>query len=133
VHILDYLVVHDCGIAINPMIVDGQIRGAVYLGIAVTLFEEINYDADGQLLTGSLIDYQVPTALEIPNVRIEHLESPDLTVPGGFKGMAEGGTIGAPAAIANAVADALKPFSVHITATPLTPMTILALINQGRG
>jgi len=133
VSILDYLVVHDCGIAINPMIVDGQIRGAVYQGIAGTLFEEVLYDADGQLLTGSLIDYQVPTALEIPNVRVAHLESPDVTVPGGFKGMAEGGTIGAPAAIANAIADALKSYDVHITTTPLTPMTILALINQGRG
>jgi carbon-monoxide dehydrogenase large subunit len=132
VAILDYVVVHDCGIAINPMIVDGQIRGAVCQGIAGTLFEEIQYDRAGQLLTGTLLDYQVPTAREIPNVRLAHLESPDLTVPGGFKGMAEGGTIGAPAAIANAIADALKPFGAHITATPLTPMTILGLINKGR-
>src|SRR5205823_12625697 len=96
------------GVAINPMIVDGQIQGAVYQGIAGTLFEHIQYDADGQLLTGSLLDYHLPIAREMPSVRIAHLESPDLTVPGGFKGMAEGGTIGAPAAIASAIADAFE-------------------------
>jgi carbon-monoxide dehydrogenase large subunit len=114
------------------MIVDGQIRGAVYQGIAGTLFEEIQYDPDGQLLTGTLLDYQVPTALEIPEVRIAHLESPDVTVPGGFKGMAEGGTIGAPAALANAIADALRQYRVHITTTPLTPSVLLNLIERGR-
>jgi carbon-monoxide dehydrogenase large subunit len=131
VAILDYVVVHDCGVAINPMLVDGQIQGAVYQGIAGTLFEHIQYDSDGQLLTGSLLDYHLPIAREIPDVRLAHLESPDLTVPGGFKGMAEGGTIGAPAAIANAIADALTPFAARITATPVTPMTIRALINMG--
>jgi carbon-monoxide dehydrogenase large subunit len=131
VTILDYVVVHDCGVAINPMIVDGQIQGAVYQGIAGTLFEHIQYDAEGQLLTGSLLDYHLPIAREIPAVRLAHLESPDLTVPGGFKGMAEGGTIGAPAAIANAIDDALKPFGARITATPITPMVIRALLNGG--
>ncbi len=130
VAILDYVVVHDCGVAINPMIVDGQIQGAVYQGIAGTLYEHIQYDADGQLLTGSLLDCHLPIAREIADVRIAH-ELPDLTVPGGFKCMAEVGTISAPAAIANAIADALTPFGARITATPLTPMTIRALVNKG--
>jgi carbon-monoxide dehydrogenase large subunit len=129
VHILDYVIVHDCGAIINPALVDGQIRGGLAQGIAGTLFEEIIYDADGQLLTGSLLDYHVPTARDLPTVRLWHLESPDPTVPGGFKGMAEGGTIGAPAAIANAVADALAPLGISITATPLTPIRLFELIS----
>jgi carbon-monoxide dehydrogenase large subunit len=133
VRILDYVVVHDCGTMINPLMVDGQIRGGVFQGIAGTLHEEIVYDEDGQLLTGSLIEYHVPTAKEIPSVRIEHLSSPDTTVPGGFKGMAEGGTIGAPAAIASAVADALRPFDVNITTTALSPIKLWQLIERSRG
>jgi carbon-monoxide dehydrogenase large subunit len=133
VQILDYVVVHDCGVIINPGLVDGQIRGGVAQGIAGTLFEEIVYDADGHLLTGSLLDYHVPTAREMPAVRIGHLESPDPTVPGGFKGMAEGGTMGAPAAIANAVADALRPFGIPITATPLTATRLSALLVEADG
>jgi aerobic carbon-monoxide dehydrogenase large subunit len=115
-------------VIINPALVDGQIRGGLAQGIAGTLFEEVVYDADGQLLTSSLVDYQVPTAREIPSVRLWHLESPDPSVPGGFKGMAEGGTIGAPAAIANAVADALGPLGIPINATPLTPIRLSGLI-----
>lgn len=130
VRILDYVVVHDCGVIINPALVDGQLRGGLAQGIAGTLFEEIIYDADGHLLTGSLLDYHVPTAREMPAMRLFHLTSPDPTVPGGFKGMAEGGTIGAPAAIANAVADALKPFGVSITSTPLNATRLSELISD---
>jgi aerobic carbon-monoxide dehydrogenase large subunit len=132
VSVLDYVVVHDCGVIINPALVDGQIRGGVAQGLAGTLFEEIVYDEDAHLVTGTLLDYQVPTALETPRIRILHLESPDPSVPGGFKGMAEGGTIGAPAAIANAVADALAPLDVRITSTPLTAVRISELIAERR-
>jgi carbon-monoxide dehydrogenase large subunit len=104
----------------------------VIQGIAGTLFEEIVYNSDGHLVTGSLLDYQVPTARELPRVRIWHLESPDPTVPGGFKGMAEGGTIGAPAAVANAVADALSPLGVTITETSLSAVRVAELI-EARG
>jgi carbon-monoxide dehydrogenase large subunit len=128
VRILDYVIVHDCGVIINPALVDGQLRGGLAQGIAGTLFEEIIYDADGHLLTGSLLDYHVPTAREMPPVRLFHMTSPDPTVPGGFKGMAEGGTIGAPAAITNAVADALKPFGVSITSTPLNATRLSKLL-----
>jgi aerobic carbon-monoxide dehydrogenase large subunit len=130
--VLDYLVVHDCGVMVNPALVEGQVRGGVAQGIAGTLFEEIRYDRDGNLLTGSLVDYQVPTARELPPVRVLHLESPDPTVPGGFKGMAEGGTLGAAAAVANAIADALKPLGVHITTTRLNAVDLSALISARR-
>jgi carbon-monoxide dehydrogenase large subunit len=103
--ILDYVVVHDCGRIINPTIVDGQIRGGVAQGIAGALHEELVYDEAGQLLTGTRMDYHGPKAHEIPTIRITHLESPDPTVPGGVKGVGEGGTIGdarAGAAHANA-------------------------------
>jgi carbon-monoxide dehydrogenase large subunit len=96
------------------------------------LFEHMVYDEDAHLVTGSLLDYQVPTATETPRIRIFHLESPDPTVPGGFKGMAEGGTIGAPAALANAVADALAPLGVRITDTQLTAVRVAGLI-EARG
>lgn len=130
---LDYVVVHDCGTVINPMIVDGQIRGGVAQGIAGVLHEHLTYDDAGQLLTGTLMDYHVPKATDVPNIRIEHLESPDPTVPTGAKGVGEGGTIGAPAAIANAVTDALAPFGVNVTHTLLTPPEVLRLINEARG
>jgi carbon-monoxide dehydrogenase large subunit len=132
IDVLDYVVVHDCGTMINPAIVDGQIRGGVVQGLAGTLFEHMVYDEDAHLVTGSLLDYQVPTATETPRIRIFHLESPDPTVPGGFKGMAEGGTIGAPAALANAVADALAPLGVRITDTQLTAVRVAGLI-EARG
>lgn len=128
VEVVDYVVVHDCGVIINPALVDGQIRGGVVQGIAGTLFEEIVYDENAYLVTGSLLDYQVPTAYESPRIRIVHLESPDPSVPGGFKGMAEGGTIGAPAVLANAVAEALAPLGVEITSTPLTAVRVSELI-----
>ncbi len=131
--IQDYLVVHDCGVMINPALVEGQVRGGVAQGVAGTLFEEIRYDAECNLLTGSLIDYQVPTAKELPPVRVLHLESPDVTVPGGFKGMAEGGTMGAAAAVANAIADALRPLGVHVTSTRLSAVAVAALIASRQG
>jgi aerobic carbon-monoxide dehydrogenase large subunit len=130
VRILDYVVVHDCGTVINPAIVDGQIRGGVVQGIAGALHESIAYDDAGQLLTGTLMDYHVPRAVEIPNFRIEHFESPDPTIPLGVKGVGESGTIGAPVAIANAVADALAPLGVQIFQTGLTPPVLMNLIEQ---
>jgi carbon-monoxide dehydrogenase large subunit len=131
VEILDYVVVHDCGVIINPALVDAQIRGGVVQGLAGALYEEIVYDEAGYLTTTSLIDYQVPTARELaPRIRIWHIESPDPTVPGGFKGMAEGGAIGAPAAIANAIADALGSVGAEITSTPLSPDRVAGLARR---
>ncbi len=129
VRVLRYAVVHDCGTIINPRIVEGQVHGGVAQGIGGALYEELVYDDSGQCLTGSLLDYLLPTACEVPAVEVGHLETPSPFVEGGYKGMGEGGAIGAPAAIANAVADALAPLGVHVTRTPLAPARLLALLS----
>lgn len=102
-----YVVVEDCGPMINPIIVEGQVHGATAQGIGGALFEDLRYGDDGQLLTASFMDYLIPTATDLPGVEIHHLESPAPNDRGGFKGVGEGGTIAAPAAVANAVSDAL--------------------------
>jgi aerobic carbon-monoxide dehydrogenase large subunit len=114
-----YVVVEDCGPVVNPMIVEGQIHGAVAQGIGETLFERIVHDETGQLVTGTLMDYALPKAGDVPSFEIGHLETPSPTMPGGIKGMGEGGTIGAPAAVANAVADALASLGVAVTTLPI--------------
>ena len=125
VSVRSYTVVEDCGPVINPMIVEGQVHGAVAQGISEALGERLVYDDSGQLLTGSFMDYALPTAGDLPSFTLGHLETPSPLTPGGHKGMGEGGTIGAPAAIANAVADAVKPLGVQITALPILPETLV--------
>ena len=120
--------VEDCGRIINPMIVDGQVRGGVAQGIGAALYEEVVYDEAGQLLTGSLVDYLVPTASELPPVEVHHIETPSPTTLGGFRGMGEGGTIGAPDALANAVSDALAPLGIDINELPITPQRLFELV-----
>ncbi|HEY7064585.1 MAG TPA: xanthine dehydrogenase family protein molybdopterin-binding subunit [Chloroflexota bacterium] len=129
VRILRYAVAHDCGTVINPLIVEGQIHGGVAQGIGGALYEEFVYDEAGQCLTGSLLDYLIPTACELPGLHLGHLVTPSPFVEGGYKGMGEGGALGPPAALANAVADALAPFGARVTRTPLTPARILALLD----
>jgi carbon-monoxide dehydrogenase large subunit len=114
-----YVVVEDCGPVVNPMIVEGQIHGAVVQGLGEALLESLVYDGQGQLLTATLMDYALPRADDVPAVEIGHRETPAPGMPGGVKGMGEGGTIGAPAALANAVADAVRPLGVGITALPI--------------
>ena len=128
VTLLKYLVAHDCGKVINPVIVEGQVHGGVAQGVGGALYEEMVYDEQGQLLTGSLMDYLVPTAMELPPIDTVHLEYPSPRNPLGIKGLGEGGAISPPAAIANAVEDALQPFGVKVTQTPLSPAHVLALI-----
>ena len=123
-----YVVVEDCGRLINPMIVEGQAIGGVAQGLGAALLEEIVYDGGGQLLTGSLMDYLVPSAAEMPTVEVTHLEHPSPSTLGGFKGAGEGGTIGAPGAIANAVADALAPLGIEIVELPITPERLFQLL-----
>ena len=130
VSLLRYVVVEDCGTIINPVVVDGQIQGGVAQGIGMALYEQAVYDDTGQLLTGTLMDYLVPTAADVPAVEIGHIESPSPHTPHGIKGMGEGGAIAPPAAIANAVADALAPFDVRVTALPITPERVLAWIDR---
>jgi carbon-monoxide dehydrogenase large subunit len=128
VGILRYFVAEDAGVLINPMIADGQIQGGVAQGIANALLEEVIYADDGNILTGSLADYLLPTAAEIPEIEIIHLETVSTATITGAKGLGEGGAIGAPAAIANAISDALLPFGVDITELPATPARIRALL-----
>jgi aerobic carbon-monoxide dehydrogenase large subunit len=129
VKILKYVVAEDCGRIINPMIVDGQVHGGVAQGIGAALYEEIIYDDAGQLLTGTLVDYIIPSAVEVPVMDVVHVET-ESAVAGGFRGMGEGGTIGAPAAIANAITDALAPLGIDISSLPATPERIFRLIQQ---
>jgi aerobic carbon-monoxide dehydrogenase large subunit len=124
VSVRDYAVVEDCGPVINPLIVEGQIHGALAQGIGEALGEELVYDDTGQLVTGTLMDYPVLVAGALPFFAVGHLETPSPHTPGGVKGMGEGGTVGAPAAIANAVADALRPFGVPVTRLPIRPEAI---------
>lgn len=127
-----YVVAEDCGRVINPMIVDGQVQGGVAQGIGAALFEEIIYDGEGQLLTASLVDYLVPGAPEIPPIETIHVESVAPSTLGGYRGMGEGGTIGAPAAIANAISDALAPLGIEIHELPATPERLYRLIEAAR-
>jgi carbon-monoxide dehydrogenase large subunit len=132
VRLLRYAVVNDCGVLLNPTIVEGQVHGGVAQGIGGALLEELVYDEGGQLQTTSLLDYLMPTAGEMPPISIEHLQSPSPFTPGGMKGMGEGGCIGALAAIANAVADALGPAGAHLNALPLRPELLLRLLDDAR-
>jgi carbon-monoxide dehydrogenase large subunit len=127
-----FVVAEDCGRVINPLIVDGQVHGGVAQGIGAALYEEIVYDGEGQLHTASLVDYLVPSACEIPPIEVVHLETLSPTTLGGFRGMGEGGTIGAPAAVANAIADALAPLGIDINELPVTPERLFRLIEDAR-
>ena len=127
VEILRYVVAEDCGVVINPMIVDGQAMGGVAQGVGAVLLEEISYSADGQLLTGSFMDYLLPTSGEVPEVQIQHLAIPSTVHELGTKGAGEGGTIGSTAAVANAVADALSATDFKL---PFTPDRIMSLLRK---
>jgi aerobic carbon-monoxide dehydrogenase large subunit len=129
VEIKKYVVVHDCGTVINPTLVEGQVHGGVAQGLGQALLEEIVYDEDGQLRTGTLMDYLVPTSEDVPEMILDHMESPSPLNPLGVKGVGEGGAIPAPAVLAGAVEDALSEFGVVVRRTPLTPAYVLELIH----
>jgi aerobic carbon-monoxide dehydrogenase large subunit len=126
VGIEDYAVAHDCGVVVNPMLVEGQIMGGAAQGLGGIMLEGIAYDANGQLLSGSLMDYALPTASDIPAMRIVHQHSPSPLNPLGVKGVGEGGAVAPPAAIANAVCDALAPFGVEVNSTPIKPQQLIS-------
>ncbi|MGA8652081.1 MAG: xanthine dehydrogenase family protein molybdopterin-binding subunit [Xanthobacteraceae bacterium] len=127
-----FVVAEDCGKLVNPLIVDGQVHGGVAQGIGAALYEEVIHDEQGQITTASLVDYLVPSACEIPSMQVVHLESASPTTLGGFRGMGEGGTIGAPAAVANALADALAPLGIEINELPVTPERLFRLVEAAR-
>ena len=128
VTLLRYVVSEDCGVMINPMIVEGQIAGGVVQGIGGVLYEHLVYDDQGNPLTTTFLDYLVPTATEVPDIEYGHIETRSPT-PGGHKGMGEGGAIGSPPAVFNAVADALALRNAKITEQPLTPSRILEALD----
>ena len=130
VKILDYFTVHDAGKLLNPKIANGQILGGLVHGLGAALYENLIYDKNGQLLTGSFMDYIVPSAMEVPNITIKHIETPSPLTPLGAKGLGEGNTMSAPAVIANAVTDALKPLEVTIEQLPLSPNYIWNKIHK---
>ena len=130
VRLLDHWVVEDCGTVVNAMLVDEQIRGAVVQGIGGALFEECLYDGAGVMRNGSLADYLVPMAGEMPDIRVAHVETPTRTSALGAKGAGEAGTAGAPAAVMNAINDALAPFDVRLTSQPITPEKILRALRD---
>ena len=126
--VVDYIVVEDCGVVVNPTIVDGQVRGGVAQGIASALYEEMSYSPEGQPLTGTFMDYLMPTASEIPSIAVHHLETPCDQTETGAKGMGEGGTIGAPAAIVSALNDALRDSGADIDFVPVRPGDLLRVL-----
>jgi len=128
VRIEHYAVVHDCGVVVNPMLVEGQIVGGTVQGIGGALFEEMTYDGEGQPLTSTFVDYLLPTACEAPSMQLIHQHSPSPLNPLGVKGVGEGGPIAPPAVIANAVCDALRAFDVSFDRTPVKPQHIVAAI-----
>jgi carbon-monoxide dehydrogenase large subunit len=132
VEIVRYVVVEDCGRMVNPMIVEGQTHGAVAQGIGNALYEDFAYDEGGQPLTTTFMDYLIPGTMEVPPVDVIHVETPPAVSVSGFKGMAEGGTIGSTAAVANAVADALAPLGIEVRELPLTPDRIVTLVRAAR-
>jgi len=130
--ILRYVVQHDCGTVVNPMIVEGQIRGGVAQGIGGAFYERIVYDGSGQPLTTTFMDFLIPTSMEIPAIEIGHTETPSPLNPLGAKGIGEGGAIPGPAVIAEAIDDALATLGVRVREMPLDPPRLLALIESAR-
>ena len=128
VEILDYAVVEDCGTVVNPLIVEGQIVGGIAQGIGTALYEEIPFNEAGQPLATTLGDYLMPGAPEIPAIRVGHMSTPTPHTEYGMKGMGEGGAISPPAAIANAIRDALLKIGAEVNETPMTPRRVRAAI-----
>jgi aerobic carbon-monoxide dehydrogenase large subunit len=127
----DFVFAHDCGRQVNPMIVEGQVRGGIAQALGAALFEEIVYDGEtGQMVNGSMVDYFVPTTADVPRMRLDHVETPSPVTPFGVRGVGESGTIPPAAAIANAVCDALAPFGVEISRLPLTPEAVWARLHR---
>lgn len=130
VKLLKHWCVEDCGTIINPMLVDEQIRGGIVQGIGGAMFEECMYSEDGQLLNGSMADYLVPTAGEMPDMVIGHVQTPTKTSELGAKGAGEAGTAGAPGAVMNAINDALAPLNANVSVQPFTPQRVLAALGK---
>jgi carbon-monoxide dehydrogenase large subunit len=133
VELVRYLAVDDCGPPINPNLIDGQIHGGVVHAIGQALFEQVAYDDDGQLLTGSFVSYALPSAAELPSFETDRTVTPSPVNSLGVKGIGEGGTIAASAAVTNAVIDALRPAGIDFINMPLTPMRVWEALQEKGG
>ncbi|MFV1859006.1 MAG: molybdopterin cofactor-binding domain-containing protein, partial [Anaerolineales bacterium] len=133
VDIQKFVVVHDCGRVINPMIVDGQVQGGVAQGIGNSFYEQLVFDGNGQLLNGSFMDYLLPTALDVPNVSVGHQETPSPLNPLGTKGAGEAGAIPVGPLFAQALEDALQIEGLEILEIPLSPSRLWELVQEARG
>jgi carbon-monoxide dehydrogenase large subunit len=133
VKIRDYFGVDDCGPVINPTIVDGQLHGGIAQGVAQALYEEAVYDEEGNLTTGSMVDYLIPGAPELPNYTLERTETPSSTNEMGVKGVGEAGTIGAPPAVINSIVDALSPYGITHIDMPASPWKVWQAIQDAQG
>jgi len=133
VSVVRYVAVDDCGPAINPLLIDGQVHGGITHAIGQALYEQVVYDAEGQLVTGTFVDYALPTAAEVPSFETDRTETPSPSNSLGVKGVGEAGTIAASPAITNAVIDALRPLGIDFINMPLTPMRVWAALEQARG
>jgi carbon-monoxide dehydrogenase large subunit len=132
VRVLRYVAVDDCGRIVNPALVEGQIAGGIAQGLGGALMEHCVYDDTGQLLSTTLMDYAVPTCADLPPIETHSIETPAPGIAGGFKGAGEAGATGAPAAILNAVNDALAPFGVMLTDQPITPERITRALRRSK-
>jgi carbon-monoxide dehydrogenase large subunit len=133
VDVVRYVAVDDCGTPINPNLIDGQIHGGVVHAIGQALFEQVAYDEDGQLLTGSFVSYAMPSAADVPSFETDRTVTPSPTNSLGAKGIAEGGTIAASATVTNAVIDALRPVGIEFINMPLTPMRVWEAVQEKGG
>ena len=131
--VVRYVAVDDCGTAVNPMLIDGQVHGGVVFGIGQALYERVHYDEEGQLVTGTFVDYALPTAAELPSLETDRTETPSPVNSLGAKGVGEAGTIAASAAVTNAVIDALRPLGVDFINMPLSPMRVWEAISAAKG
>jgi carbon-monoxide dehydrogenase large subunit len=132
VELLDYVIAEDCGVMVNPMVVEGQAYGGAAQGIGTAMYEEVQYDASGQPNVSTFADYVTPGPTELPAFRMVHMETPSPYTKFGVKGMGEGGAIAPPAAIFNAVNDALQSLGVEVNETPLTPRRLLEAIQRAK-
>jgi carbon-monoxide dehydrogenase large subunit len=124
---------HDCGTRVNPTLVDGQLHGGLAQGFGAGFFEELVYDPDtGQLLNGTMVDYLMPTAADLPDFELEHLEVPSAVTPFGVRGVGEAGAIPPAAAVVNAICDALRPLDVRLSRLPVTAETVWRAIGEAR-
>jgi carbon-monoxide dehydrogenase large subunit len=130
IQILDYAICHDCGTIINPMIVEGQIHGGLAQGLGGAMMEELVYDENGQLLTSTFMDYLIPSTMEVPNVKVHHMQIPSPYIPNGIKGTGEAALISPPAAMASAIEDAFRDYGLSIHETPLSPDRVWQLVNE---